>query len=61
MNVMISFDDTQPIDIVPIVLTHSEYWSINNQRAKEFVQGKSWDEISFVNLMNILISLSKLT
>ena len=37
------------------MLTHSEYWSINNQRAK------SRDEMSFVNLTNKLISLSKST
>ena len=42
------------------MLTHSRYWSINNQRAKEFLWGRSWDKMSFVNLMNKLISLSKL-
>ena len=44
------------------MLTHWEYWSKNNQGAKEFVQEKSRDEMTFVNLMNTFkISLSKLT
>ena len=29
------------------MLTHLRDWSINNQRAKEFVLGKSWDEVNF--------------